>query len=427
MKTTKGFVLWWRSCSLTLLLMILCFSLYGKDPAPARLNKTAVNAAIAEFEPALAVRASGCITCHADIRPTYITDFGYGNRYFFGRPGQSGKFSSFNGSVYGDFFGDPRYPNTTGFMSAHIEKSVIVPVAPLDFDLSAAGGKIADQPVYRQPLRATSLAGYLQGLEQQKNAPAAIIEKKQVFIGAPDSETLLARFNVQPGSTSPLKYVKNEKSSPEIAGIGIENGKKYYTNTGDVVCDGDLLVQGTLFLNRVILSTKNGCRIYATGPIFMQNAIGYKTNPAIPDKANLQLVSSQAILMGVGDKSCETSDKESPLSRRLVSGYAVSTYLTREADKKSITPEALGKSIYAEGKLIASLEDATCQADAPDFSRLLLNAPLVHSRYQGRFKGLVIAEVVLFRLGKSNFAFDPVFKEVPTLPLLKDADYLQIQ
>src|SRR5512145_260742 len=99
MKTTKGFVLWWRSCSLTLLLMILCFSMYGKDPAPARLNKTAVNAAIAEFEPALAVRASGCITCHADIRPSYITDFGYGNRYFFGRPGQSGKFSSFNGSV----------------------------------------------------------------------------------------------------------------------------------------------------------------------------------------------------------------------------------------------------------------------------------------------------------------------------------------
>ncbi|NLV29588.1 MAG: hypothetical protein GXY47_00415 [Acidobacteria bacterium] len=427
MKTTKGLVLRWRSCSLTLLLMISCFSLYGKDPAPANLNRTAVNAAIAEFEPALAVRASGCITCHADIRPSYITDFGYGSRYFFGRPGQSGKFGSFNGSVYGDFFGDPRYPDTTGFMSAHVEKSVIVPVAPLDFDLGAAGGRIVDQPVYRQPLRATSLAGYLRGLEQRKSAPAAIIEKQRVFIGAPDSETLLARFKVPPGSTSLLEYVKNEPSSPEIAGIGIENGKQYYTNTGEVVCDGDLLVQGTLFLDRVILSTKNGCRIYATGPIFMQNAIVYKTDPVIPDRANLQLVSSQAILMGVGDKSCETSDKESPLSRRLVSGYAVSTYLTREADRKSIAPETLGKSIYAEGKRIPSLEDATCQADAPEFSRLLLNAPLVHSRYQGRFKGLVIAEVVLFRLGKSHFAFDPVFKEVPTLPLLKDADYLEVE
>jgi hypothetical protein len=159
----------------------------------------------------------------------------------------------------------------------------------------------------------------------------------------------------------------------------------------------------------------------------VQDAISYKGSRTVPDRANLQLVSSQAILMGTGDKSCEASDKESPLSRRLFSGYAVSTYLTRDAEKKSMTPEALGKDIYAEGKLIPSLEDATCRQDAPVFSRLLLDAPLVHSRYQGRFRGLVIAEVVLFRLGKSTFEFDPVFKEVPTLPILKDTDYLQIK
>jgi hypothetical protein len=405
-------------CVLPILLMILCFSIYGKDLKPA------VNPAIAEFEPALAVRASGCITCHATIRPSYITDFGCGNRYFFGHPGQSGKFGSFNGSVYGDFFGDPRYPNTTGFLTAHIEKSVIVPAAPLDFDLSAAAGKIAAQPAYQQSVRATSLAGYLQALEKQKDAPAAIIEKKQVFIGAPDSETLLARFNVQPGSALQLKYIRNEKSSPDITGIELwlEPGKKFFTNTGEVTCDGDLLVPGTLFLNRLNLITKNGCRIYATGPIFVQSAISYKGS-----RANLQLVSSQAILMGIGDKSCEASDKESPLSRRLISGYAVSTYLTREGEKRAMTPEALGKGIYAEGKLIPSLEDATCQPDTPAFSRLLLDAPLVHSRYQGQFTGLVIAEVVLFRLGKSTFEFDPVFKEVPTLPILKDTDYLQVK
>lgn len=407
-----------------MLLMVLCFAIYGKDPTPAKQGKPGVNAAIAEFEPALAIRASGCITCHATIRPSYITDFGYGNRYFFGHPGQSGKFGSFNGSVYGDFYGDPRYPNTTGFLTAHIEKSVIVPEAPLDFDLSAAGGKIASQSSYKQSLRATSLAEYLQALEKQKDAPAAIIEKKRVFIGAPDSETLLARFNVQPGSGPHFKYIKNETSSPDIAGIGLwlETSKKFYTNIGDVTCDGDLLVPGTLFLNRLNLTTKNGCRIYATGPIFVQNAINYKGS-----RANLQLVSSQAILMGVGDKSCEASDKESPLSRRLVSGYAVSTYLTREGAKRSMTPEELGKRIYAEGTLIPSLEDATCQADTPAFSRLLLVAPLVHSRYQGQFKGIVIAEVVLFRLGKSTFEFDPVFKEVPTLPILKDTDYLQVK
>jgi hypothetical protein len=58
---------------------------------------------------------------------------------------------------------------------------------------------------------------------------------------------------------------------------------------------------------------------------------------------------------------------------------------------------------------------------------LLLDAPQVHSRYKELFKGVVIAEVALFRLGKSTFEFDPVFKTVPVLPQLKDSDYLQVQ
>jgi hypothetical protein len=39
---------------------------------------------------------------------------------------------------------------------------------------------------------------------------------------------------------------------------------------------------------------------------------------------------------------------------------------------------------------------------------ILLNEPQVHSRYRGRFKGVVIAESALFRLGGSSFEFDPV-------------------
>ena len=87
----------------------------------------------------------------------------------------------------------------------------------------------------------------------------------------------------------------------------------------------------------------------------------------------------------------------------------------------------LGQTIYDQGKLIPELEDAGCQDDTLGFSRLLLNAPQVHSRYKGKFKGLVIAEVALFRLGKSTFEFDPIFKEVSVLPLLKDSDYLEVK
>jgi hypothetical protein len=382
------------------------------------------NSAIIEFEPALAVRASACITCHAKISPSCITDFGYGEPYYFGNPGGGAKFGPFDGHIYGDFYGGE--PNKTGWLTAEIEKQIIVPQAGFNFDLKAAGSKL-DKSNYQQALQATSLAKYLQALENQKPKPAAVVERKQVFIGAPDAAVMETRFNITPGSDAKFKYIKNDSGSPDIKGIGLSSSKDFYINDPEVVCDGDLFLRGTLFLNRAAVSTKNGCRIYATGPIFLQNGIAYKNLGGAADKTNLQLVSAAAILLGVGDKSCDAASKESPLSRRLVSGYAVSTFMTRASAGKSISPQEFGKSIYAQGKLIASLEDAACHDENISFSRLLLNAPQVHSRYKGKFKGLVIAEIALFRLSKSNFEFDPVFKEVSVLPRLKDSDYLQVK
>jgi hypothetical protein len=406
-------------------LLILCFVVYGRDPSSAigEGGQRAVNPVIAEFEPALAIRAPACITCHAKIRPSIITDFGYGNRYFFGNPAGGGKFGTFDGHVYGDFYGSE--PNKTGWLTAEIGTTIVVPQASFDFDLVSTGAKLAS--TYKVPLQAKTLAQYLQELEKQKQAPAAVIEKKTVFIGAPTAAALEARFNISPGSDEKLRFFKTESTSPEIEGIGLSPSKDFYTNTAEVVCDGDLLVRGTLFLNQATIATKTGCRIYCTGPIFMQGGLTYKNRNASLDETNLQLVSAQAILLGVGDKSCDATYKDSPLSRRLVSGYAVSTFMTREASSASTAPQTWGKGIYAQGRLIPDLEDAGCRNDTISFSRLLLNAPQVHSRYRGDFKGLVIAEFALFRLGKSNFEFDPVFKMVPVLPRLQDSDYLVIK
>jgi hypothetical protein len=408
----------YKGCFVLLLLFSLIFACFSKP------SESAVNAAIAEFEPAFAVRASACITCHAKINPSCITDFGYGEPYYFGNPGGGAKFGPFDGHIYGDFYGGE--PNKTGWLTAEIGGKIIVPQASFNFDLKAAGSKL-DKANYQQALQSASLALYLQALENQKPKPAVVVVKKQVFIGAPNVAALEARFNITPGSDAKFKYIKNDSGSPDIKGIGLSSSKHFYTNDPEVVCDGDLFIRGTLFLNRAAISTKNGCRIYATGPIFLQNGIAYKNLGGGADKTNLQLVSAEAILLGVGDKSCDAASKESPLSRRLVSGYAVSTFMTREAAGKSIAPQEFGKSIYAQGKLIAALEDAGCHDDNIGFTRLLLNAPQIHSRYTGKFKGLVIAEVALFRLGKSSFEFDPVFKVVPVLPRLKDSDYLQVK
>jgi hypothetical protein len=406
---------------LLFILMLVCFSSYGDDSARAKRRST--NAAIAEFEPALAVRTSACITCHAKIHSNYVTDFGAGDRYFFGKPGGGSSFGPFNGSIYGDFYGGE--PNKTGWLTAEIDRDIIVPHADFDFDLKAAGAKLAGP--YPQILQAKSLAEYLQALENQKPKPAKVIEKKKVFIGAPNAATLETRFQIAPGSDTKFKYLKSDIASPDIKGIELGQDKAFYTNTQDVVCDGDLFIRGTLFLNHATISTRSGCRIYTTGPVFVQNAITYKNMGSSPDKTNLQLVSAEAILLGLGDKSCDASAKDSPLSRRLVSGYAVSTFFTRDADRRSVSPKTFGEGIYAQGKQIAALEDAGCNDDTLSFSRLLLDAPQIHSRYKGAFKGLVIAEVVLFRLSKANFEFDPVFKSVPVLPVLKDSDYLQVQ
>jgi hypothetical protein len=82
-----------RLFSLSLLSLIqaflLCFLCPGHRSADAfaadpllAAKPPRINPAITEFEPALAIRASACITCHARIQPTYITDFGYGEPYF---------------------------------------------------------------------------------------------------------------------------------------------------------------------------------------------------------------------------------------------------------------------------------------------------------------------------------------------------------
>jgi hypothetical protein len=70
-----------RFTPLVLASVIFCSAACARDPAKP-------NAAITEFEPAWAVRASGC-----------ITDFGHGDRCFFGKPVSGAIFGPFDGNV----------------------------------------------------------------------------------------------------------------------------------------------------------------------------------------------------------------------------------------------------------------------------------------------------------------------------------------
>lgn len=388
-------------------------------------KKSNINATIAKYEPALAIRGSGCLTCHAKINSTYITDFGFGSSHFFGNPDEGNKVGPFNGQINGDFTAGG---GKTSWLTAEFQKDIIVPQASLDFDLTGeAETTLKDISAYREALKADSLAKYLEALEKQKSRPATVIEKKKVFIGAPDTATLEARFGITQGDAVDFKYIKNnQSSSPDIKGITLSESKEYYTNTTEIVCDGDLFIRGNLFLNKASIVTNTGCRIYATGPVFLQDKITFKGTDKNDNYANLQLVSSEAIFLGVGRKKCNTTTNTDPLSLRLLKTPSLPSMYTRTSIRDNILPQALVQKIYNKATLIP-LEDSTCHDDSISFSRLLLNAPIVHSRYSGKFKGLVIAEYALFWQGKCEFEFDPVFKEVPVLSVLKDEDYLMIK
>ena len=266
---------------------------------------------IIEYEPAVAVRASGCLTCHAEINSNYITDFGYGSSYFFANPASKNKVGIFNGHIYGDFIADA---SKTGWLTAEFKKEIIVPDAPVDFNLEeAAGNTLTDKSSYHEALKANSLGGYLRALEAKKNNPAPVIEKKKVFIGAPDTATLETGFGINPGDKVNFKYIKSDPSiSPaEIKGIELSKDGKYYTNTGEITCDGDLFIRGILFLDKPVIVTKTGCRIYATGPVFLQGKIvTYKNSGNDDDKSNLQLVSTEAIFPGCWKRKMQYKYKD---------------------------------------------------------------------------------------------------------------------
>jgi hypothetical protein len=61
------------------------------------------------------------------------------------------------------------------------------------------------------------------------------------------------------------------------------------------------------------------------------------------------------------------------------------------------------------------------------YERLLLNAPDIQSRYIGNFRGTIIAEFSMWRLGQFHFLYDPVFKAVPIFPLMNFSQIIRIE
>ena len=145
--------------------------------------------------PALALRGSGCVTCHAEVHANIITDFGAGNAYYFGNNPPL-NFNWNDGLIYGDQYAF--FDNGTGqvdqgaWWRLNLVKNadgsgnrVYVPRSPLPPGPAGATG-------------ANTLRAYVQNRLDSSFYPdshtATAIEKNEVFIGAPTAARLEAVF-----------------------------------------------------------------------------------------------------------------------------------------------------------------------------------------------------------------------------------------
>lgn len=385
-------------------------------------------APFSQHQPSLAVRAISCASCHLKSSSTVITDFGYlgdghGRDYYFGRLSPQGSRSPYN-----DVNSPGALLPTINFQN--VTSEFVVPKAPApESKVTAAIDSLAK---YIESQLALSTVG--------STSQIKVKEQDRIYIGAPAGARILSAFEMTPASG--MKYVKDSEQAKSLFGISFASN--VYRNIAVVRCEGDLAINGTLYLNNLQLESATGCRLYVTGSVFIYGPIQYINATA---KTNLQITSARAIAMGLGSLQngnatyCETGGWyqnaaggiTSSLRFRLDSTYGFTGDINGTFMRDSRSPAAIMLDIYNEAlqaqSAVGELKDASCRSEGRDvaYSRLLLNAPQVHSRYRGNFNGVIIAEYALMSLGQFVYQFDPVFADVAVLPKLKPADYLDIQ
>ena len=289
---------------------------------------------------------------------------------------------------------------------------------------------------------------------------AAVVEKSQILIQAPqtsDIQGLVPAFAASPGTVAFQEIRSAEVTLPHTNFILAGSGQNQYithpTGDGDLlICYGDVVINGPLFLNNVTIATDaNGCRLYVAGTVFIQGVVNYFT---ANNNSNLQISSSRAILMGLGTTLVSNyttdpttlrngtviassiidrldwinGDIRNPLVRP-GSDYsnAQGLYALAFADANIVNGITLAQQV-SQNVVAGNLVDAADPAytvfvnnvltNPTNYTAMFLNAPLVESRYLGLFKGTIVSELALFRLGQFNFQYDPVFENISILPLL---------
>ena len=430
---------------------------------------TSTESAIRLIRPGLAVRGMSCLSCHANIQASVITDFGNGDSWFLDENATSNGHAVTPSALFGQYHYDPLPWQTL----QPVNGQVFVPKATVPAEIVqntiAGGSGSMDLATY---LTASSIenqspewyAYFGMGTAPSTisytaavTPPAAsgvtlppVVEEGFMYIGAP---TVAEIIGIAPTPTAPAPWI--QAMSGSASGLSIVTGvsnKPYITNSGTLLCQGqDVVINGTLLLkNAEIDSGASGCRLYVTGPVFIEGPIQYidssQTPPAADPTGSLQITSATAVLMGVGltgdvyeggsaQGTLDNHASNQPLSWRLIddsrnqvfrSAPTAAAYTTWAqsvmSEGENIGSDLLVDASTLSGTLPAGVTTALSAAGQPrmsiQYQRLLLNAPVIHSRYLGQFSGVIVSEIAIFSLGEFNFTFDDIFdnSQLPILP-----------
>ncbi|RZA07554.1 MAG: hypothetical protein EOP11_07340, partial [Proteobacteria bacterium] len=240
--------------------------------------------------------------------------------------------------------------------------------------------------------------------------------------------TGLVVTNMQPIETvragsSPVqverKYVRNTKGTP-------------------IQCYGDVVIKGDLFLSAPSFATDSrGCRIHVQGNVIFHGTNDLDTSTGLGMKTpgitvtgaghvGVQITSASAISFGLGRSQMNNSLRTLPQS---IKDFALNIMVP--IGNECITSAGgVNTRIYEAGVAVdcrtsygagwKNLESMRDESVLPagiagwdngliEYSALMINAPVIQSRYLGDFRGSIISDYALFRLGNLTFYYDHVF------------------
>jgi len=397
------------------------------------------------FKPAIAIKNTACILCHSNIKGNIVTNLGFTptrERNFrgLGHPGTGDDIEQGGGSYWAGI------PNgSMSYGTSFIEGKIYVPQLilspesrdyartmvgankPGSYDSATPSSTITTVGDYLNAILPHRTTNYINRLstfsipdgnfsKDSRIDPRniSIRELKNIFIGYPSQSRITSFLD----SLGTYKYYKWEDStSYELSNFELRYGNYYGNIPGQVMdCDGDLFVDGPIYLKDLQLRTLTGCRIYATGTVFIEGPTGSTKRDGLifidkQSTSNLQVTSSKGVLMGMDIESIGLrKPHDSPNC-----GPSLSSM---DADVMKIKNSA-GTNLLQDGSRSGSR--------VVDFQRLLLNAPRVDSRYTGDFKGVVIAEHSVWSLGRFSYFYDNVFDTSPIFPFFTPDVFFSVE